>query len=409
MSLAAQIQADRLKCGRSRAVFAPRTLVISALQKREIRMLTPHLHMRRKASFLRLLGGIAITVGLSTTLLAQSNPHPLKRTLLPAEAAAEARLTVKTEVVSLTVSVTDQEGRFLPGLAQQDFKVIDERVSQGISHFSAADVPASVGVVFDLSSSMSAGKINRAREALTRFIQTSHPDDEYFLVGFRDRAQVLLDRTSDSEALLQKIASLRPEGETALYDGVALALEQVAQGRHAKRALIVISDGEDNHSRITFNQVRRQVQEANVTIWTVLIGPLLPHSNGGAVMDKLAAVSGGASFYPGNAEKMSEDFEQIALELRRQYSIGYTPSNLVADGKWHRIKVEVVPSATARRAVVQTRAGYYAGLLAISHSRLVAAQVQPKEIRETVTDCCADKDQMTDCRKEEFSSTSLCR
>ncbi len=358
-------------------------------------MLIPQIHFSQKASFLRLFGVIASAVVLSTTLLAQTNPRSIGRTLLPPEGIEEARLRVSTEVVSLTVSVTDQEGRFLPGLTKQDFKVMDERVSQEISHFSDADAPASVGIVFDLSSSMSAGKINRAREALARFIQTSHQDDEYFLIGFRNNAEVLLDGTRDSEALLQRVASLRPEGETALYDGVALALNQVSQGRYAKRALIVISDGEDNHSRTTYNQVRRQLQEANVTIWTVLIGPLLPRSNGGAVMDKLAAVSGGKSFFPRNAEKMSEDFEQIALELRRQYSIGYTPSNLVADGKWHRIKVEVVPSAT--RTAVRTREGYYAGMPSTDNAHLVVANLPPKQTQEIVADCC--QDQMADCPK----------
>lgn len=360
----------------------------------------------QNAALLRLLGGIVIAIGLSTTLLAQPNPRSTTRTLLPLDTAEKARLRFNTEVVSLTVSVTDQGGRFLPGLTKQDFKVIDERVIQGISYFSDADAPATVGIVLDLSSSMSADKINRAKEALARFIQTTHRNDEYFLIGFRDNAQVLLDRTSDSEALLQRVASLRPEGGTALYDGVSLALDQVAQGKYAKRALIVISDGEDNHSRITFNQVRRQLQEANVMIWTVLIGPLLPRSNGGAIMDKLAAVSGGQSFFPRNGEKMSEDFEQIALELRRQYSIGYTPSNLVADGKWHRIKVEVVPAAAAKQAVVRTREGYYAGLSATRKSELVADNLPPKSTLETVADCC--QDQMADCFKEGALSKSLC-
>ena len=114
-------------------------------------------------------------------------------------------------------------------------------------------------------------------------------------------------------------------------------------------------------------------------------------------MDKLAAVSGGKSFFPRNGEKMSEDFEQIALELRRQYSIGYTPSNLVADGKWHRIKVEVAPAATATHAVVRTREGYYAGI-ANNNSPLVATTSSPKQTQETVTDCC--QDQMAECLKD---------
>jgi Ca-activated chloride channel family protein len=270
------------------------------------------------------------------------------------------RINIRTELVSLTVTVTDMDGRYFADLDRDAFAVYEDGVRQEISFFSDRDAPAGIGIVLDVSNSMAGAKIERAREALARFIQTSHEEDDYFLIGFNDSPQLLLDGVRGSEALLSRISELKPHGSTALYDAVTFSLDQVARSRHHKRALIVISDGEDNMSRSTFSQVRRKFQEADVTIYTVLIGPVVPRSNGGFIMDILASASGGKSYSPSNVEKMSEAFEQIALELRHQYSIGYTPSNLNPDGRWRRLKVAVTPPAGAPRLVVRSRKEYYA-------------------------------------------------
>lgn len=286
------------------------------------------------------------------------------------------RITISTELVSLAVTVSDKQGRHIDGLDRSAFTVYEDDVRQEISFFSDHDAPASVGVVFDVSGSMSGKKIARARDALARFIQTSHPEDEYSLVSFNEAAELLLDRTRDSEALLARFGNVHPQGHTALYDAVVLGLEALAHGRYAKRALIVISDGEDNRSRSTFNQVKRKLQESGVTVYTILIGPLLPRSNGGAVMDEVAAASGGKSFFPSDAEAMNESFEQIALELRRQYSLGYAPTTVTADGRWRRLKVIVTPPAGSPRLVVRSRKGYYAAAsLAARHASATAEEI----------------------------------
>ncbi len=269
-------------------------------------------------------------------------------------------IAINTELVSLQVSVMDKQGRYVPGLDRSSFAVYEDGVRQEISLFSDQDAPAAVGIVLDVSSSMTDEKITRAREALARFIQTSHEDDEYYLIGFNEHPQLLLEGARGSEVMLARVSGIKPQGNTALYDAVAFSLEQIMRSRLQKRALIVISDGQDNRSRLDLGHIRRMLREADVTVYTVLIGPLLPRSNGGAVMDELASASGGKSFFPNNAEKMSENFEQIALELRRQYSIGYTPSNFVADGKWRRIKVSVTQPCESRSLAVRGRTGYYA-------------------------------------------------
>jgi Ca-activated chloride channel homolog len=311
------------------------------------------------AAVIHLLACAAILIASPWSLLAQQRggafapAHPLK-------GVEDKPVVINTDLVSLRVSVTDKEGRFVSGLNQGAFAVYEDGVRQEISFFSDQDSLAAVGVVLDVSASMTDEKIMRAREALRHFIQTSHEEDEYFLIGFNERPQLLLEGVRGSEAMLARISGVEPHGNTALYDAIAFGLEQVKRSRLNKRALIVISDGEDNHSRLDTGDVKRMLREADLTVYTILIGPLRPRSNGGAVMDGLASATGGKSYFPGNAEMMSEAFEQVALELRRQYSIGYTPSNFVTDGKCRHIEVKVTSPPRFPRLVVRSRKGYYA-------------------------------------------------
>jgi Ca-activated chloride channel homolog len=313
----------------------------------------------QRASVIYLLACAAILVALPRPSPAQQRggafpPAP------PLKGVEDKPIAINTDLVSLQVSVTDEEGRFVPGLNRGAFAVYEDGVRQEISFFSEQDAPSAVAVLLDISGSMTGEKIERARESLARFIRTSHEEDEYFLISFNQHPRLLIEGAGVSEAMLARVSGIRPEGITALYDAVAFGLDQVAHSRLQKRALIVISDGEDNSSRLDLGHLRGILREASVTVYTILIGPPLPRSNSRPVMDELASASGGKSFFPRNAEKMNEDFEQIALELRRQYSIGYAPSNFVTDGKWRRIEVKVTPQPEFPRLVVRNRKGYYA-------------------------------------------------
>ncbi|MGB5013625.1 MAG: VWA domain-containing protein, partial [Pyrinomonadaceae bacterium] len=157
-----------------------------------------------------------------------------------------APVKVKTDLVTLTLTVTDLYGRYVSGLNKNAFQITDNGEPQEITFFSDSDAPVSVGILFDVSGSMSGDKINKARKALSRFILTSHPSDEYFLIAFNSRAQLLLDRTRDGDAVLQKLTLVQPKNNTALYDAVYLGIERVTRGSHQKRALLIISDGQDN-------------------------------------------------------------------------------------------------------------------------------------------------------------------
>jgi Ca-activated chloride channel family protein len=269
-----------------------------------------------------------------------------------------------SDMVTLTVTVTDTYGRFVTGLGQNAFTVTDDKTPQEITFFSDEDAPVSLGVVFDVSGSMSGDKIAKAREALSKFIDTSHSRDEYFLIGFNNRAQLLLDHTRDSDALLQKLTFVQTKGQTALYDATYLGVERVSRGAHPKRAILLISDGQDNSSRYTFTELRRLLKESDVIIYA--IGIVDGHDDsqlgytGRAILEELAGVSGGKAFFPSTSAEMNDTFERIALELRTQYSIGYRPTNFANDGKWHKLKIKVQPPRGFPRLFVRGREGYFA-------------------------------------------------
>lgn len=277
----------------------------------------------------------------------------------------ERPIRVKTDLVTLTLTVTDAHGRFVSGLNRNAFTIKDNNDVQDIQFFSDSDAPVSVGILFDVSGSMSGDKIQKARQALSRFIMTSHPSDEYFLIAFNSRAQLLLDRSRDGDAVLQKLTLVQPNKNTALYDAVYLGIERVTRGSHQKRALLIISDGQDNASRYNFGEVRRLMKESDVVAYSVGIMGYNDSSTqlgmqGQFFLDEISSVTGGKAFYPRTDVEMDEIFERIALELRHQYSIGYTPKDFQPNGKWRRIKVKVKPPRGLPRLTVRGREGYYA-------------------------------------------------
>ena len=277
----------------------------------------------------------------------------------------KAPVITNTDLITFTVTVTDLYGRFVSGLNKTAFTIFDDKQPQEISFFSDDDSPVSVGVIFDISASMNGEKVRRARDALSHFIQTSHDSDEYFLITFNSRSQLLLDRSRDGNALLDKLTFVQTKSNTALYDACYLGVERVQRGTHAKRALLLISDGQDNNSRYTFNELRRVLKESDIVLYAVgILGGSDVGSSlgmeGQSILDELAGVSGGKAFYPRSSAEMDDIFEQIALELRHQYSIGYRPPNFTNDGKWHRIKVRVNPPRGLPRLFVRSKDGYFA-------------------------------------------------
>ncbi len=292
----------------------------------------------------------------------RSLPPPPQRK--EAAATDETIIRERTEVVTLTITVTDPYDRLVTGLDREHFEVYEDKVKQNIEYFGYEDAPVSIGIIFDVSGSMK-GKLNRAREALKAFIQTSHEDDDFFLLGFNQRANLLAE-FSDGDTLLSKLTLVDPRGQTALYDAAYLGVEKVKQGRHAKRALLLISDGQDNSSRYTYRELRKLLREANVQIYCIGIvemgggaGSTLD-LQGQAILEEIAQVTGGKAFFPRSAAELEDATTRIALELRHQYSVGYIPTNLERDGKWRKINVKVNPPRGLPKLTVRAKEGYYA-------------------------------------------------
>ncbi len=314
-----------------------------------------------------MFGSSILMFALATSVCAQG------RALVPGGAPAQQPVAsgdegilINTDLVTLNVTVADANGNHVAGLDKSAFAVYDNQARQEITFFGDADEPVSVAIVFDVSGSMSGGKITRAKEALRRFIQTSHVDDEFYLITFNSEARLELERTRDADAVASKLTYIHPHGSTALYDAVLLGLEKVMRGTHRRHALLIITDGEDNDSRYSFNEIRRRLRESDALIYAVGINEsFLPRKgvvDGRVVLQELASATGGKAFSPNSQSGMSDAFERIALELRHQYSIGYRPENLVADAKWHHLKVKVTTPPGFPRVFVRSRQGYYAAV-----------------------------------------------
>ena len=269
-------------------------------------------------------------------------------------------IRVDTDLVTLTLTVADNWNRYVSNLTKKHFTVFENGVEQEISFFSDMDSPASIGIIYDISGSMAEGKIQRARFALERFIKTSHPSDEYSLIAFNDKVKLLADRTRDANAILDKFSLLKAGGNTAFYDAVYLGVDRVIRGSHNKRALLIISDGQDNSSRYSLPEVRRYLKEADVIIYSVGIyagNEGIEGFYGQGLLKELSEATGGEAFFGGDIDDI---FERIALQLRHQYSIGYIPKEFNQDGKWRSLKVTIKPPRGMPRLNVRARKGYYA-------------------------------------------------
>jgi Ca-activated chloride channel family protein len=298
-------------------------------------------------------------------------PTPQRQGQVPAsiresitDQKGDGPIRLDTDVVSLTVTVIDPYNRLVTGLDRQHFEIYEDKVKQNIEYFNDEDVPVSLGIVFDVSGSMK-GKLDRARDALRAFIQTCHNDDDFFLVGFNQRANLIAEFT-DGDTLANKLTLVDPRGQTALYDAAYLGIEKVKQGQHNKRAMLLISDGQDNSSRYTYGELRKLLKEAGVQIYCIGIVELGGNSGGTldlqgqAILEEIAQVTGGKAFFPRSGAELEDATTRIALELRHQYSIGYIPTNVKRDGQWHKIKVQVKPPRGLPTLKVQHKEGYYA-------------------------------------------------
>ena len=268
-----------------------------------------------------------------------------------------------TELVLVPVTITDPMNRLVTGLDKDNFAVFEGKSQQEIKSFSSEDAPVSLGVIFDMSGSMSS-KIERAREAVVEFFKTANPQDEFFMITFADKPEEVSDFTSSVEDIQGKLIYTVPKGRTALLDAIYLGVSKMRHARYPKKALLIISDGGDNHSRYTESEIKSMVKEADVMIYAIGIYdhyfPTEEEKLGPALLSEITELTGGRAFTIDNPNDLSDVATKIGIELRNQYVLGYRPTNLVRDGKWRKIKVKLLPPKGLPPLRVYAKTGYYA-------------------------------------------------
>ena len=274
-------------------------------------------------------------------------------------------IRMNVDLVLVPVTVTDPMNRLVTGLEKEDFQIYENSKEQRIRSFAAEDAPVSIGIIFDLSGSMSS-KLIRARESILQFIKTANPQDEFFVIGFNDRPELIEDFTASVEDIEARLATVRSGHRTALLDAIYFGVTKMKDARHERKALLVVSDGGDNRSRYTEGEVRAQVREADVEIYSIgIFDPYAPtpeERTGPQLLEDISDVTGGRLFRVDDIDEMSDIAEKISTELRNQYVIGYRPEDLTRDGKWRKVKVKVNPPQGLPPLTIYARTGYYAPL-----------------------------------------------
>jgi len=295
---------------------------------------------------------------------AAGQTEPASKT--PAPDPAALRFNVDTTLVLIPASVTDPLNRFVLGLQKSDFHLLEDGVEQTIAHFSGEDAPLSVGLVFDTSGSMG-DKFRTSNEAARQFLKTMNAQDEAFLVRFSDKAELAHEFTSQLDQMEAKLASLQPNGLTALLDAAELALREMKKARNARKAIVIVSDGGDNNSKYSAGEIQSLVREADVQVYamgvfepTLMIGLSKEEVSGPRLLSQLAEQTGGRAFSASDPNDLPSVAARIGVELRNQYVLAYTPKNQAKDGKYRKVEVRINHPAGLPDLKVHWRLGYYA-------------------------------------------------
>src|SRR5437660_7307404 len=273
-------------------------------------------------------------------------------------------IKVDVNLVVLHTTVLDDRQRFADGLKSENFRVFEDKVEPTLSVFKRADVPVSMGLVIDNSGSMR-DKRPRVNEAALTLIQTSNPQDEAFVVNFNDDYYLDLDKdfTSNIPELKEALERIDSRGSTAFYDALIGSMDHAKKGHKDKKVLLAVTDGEDNASRNTLEKTIREIQKSNVVSYTIgLFSDEDKKNRKKAVraLKEIADASGGIAYFPENVEDVHNICEQVAKDIRNQYTLAYYPTNVRKDGTYRAVQVEVIPPRGRGKLAARTRNGYYA-------------------------------------------------
>ncbi len=315
---------------------------------------------------------VFVAVVFSAPLLAQGPASGNAKTPAPQKQGSQYKINVNVNLVVLHATVVDNKGRMINDLTEKDFRVVEDGTPQKLAVFSHADIPVTMGIDIDDSGSMRDKRAAVNESALT-FVKTSNPDDQVFVVNFND--EYYLDTpgnfASNMEELQAALAKIDSRGGTALYDAVSASLDHLKLGNRDKKALLVITDGEDNASRYSFADLLRQAQQSNAVIYCIgLLGEEHPgglfKTHGGGdkraakILRELAEATGGKAYFPKSLDQVEPICVSIARDIRNQYTLGYYPSNSKKDGTFRRVEIQLTNHADNKHYTVRTRPGYYA-------------------------------------------------
>ena len=282
------------------------------------------------------------------------------------EEGKEPSIRVETTLVLINVTVTDPMNRFVTGLEKEYFTLTEDKVPQTIAQFSSEDAPLSVGLVFDASGSMN-NKLAKSRQAAAELFKTANPEDEFFLIHFNDRSELVVGFTTNTEEIQNRLTFTQAKGRTSLLDGVYMAMNQMKKARNPRKAIIVLSDGGDNSSRYTESEIKKLVREADVQVFA--IGIFEPISGrhrsaeemaGPGLLTDMAEATGGTHLPVENLNELPDVAQKIGMVLRNQYVLGYSPMNTAKDGKYRRVQVKVKQVKGMPPLKAFFRLGYYA-------------------------------------------------
>ena len=276
------------------------------------------------------------------------------------------RIRADSTLVAINVTVVNLLGQVVTGLEKEHFRVFEKGKEQEIIHFSSEDAPIATGLAVDVSGSMGE-KFKKSREAVAQFLKTANPKDEFSLVQFSDRPELVVPFTRNAGSIQGRLTFTKPEGRTALLDGIMLAMSHMKDATHARKALLIISDGGDNSSRYTSREIKSQVRESDVQIYAIGIfeplgvrGRTAEELSGPLMLEEIVELTGGRHFPVTNLNELPDVAKKIGVELRNQYLLGYRPTNKARDGSWRKIRVKLNPPKGLPPLTAYTRSGYYA-------------------------------------------------
>jgi Ca-activated chloride channel homolog len=305
-------------------------------------------------------GGFAGAILLALGVYGQVSIEPRQRSAGRAASMPSANLRVDTNLVLVPATVDDPFNRPITGLEKENFRVFEDKIEQTITSFVSEDEPIALGFIFDTSGSMSSA-LPAGRAAAAEFLKSANPEDEFFLVEFDDRPRLVIPLTSNTSRIGLEVMTTKSRGSTALIDGLYVGINEIRKSKKAKKALVLISDGGENHSRYSAGEIRNVVRESDVLIYRVAEpGAYNSDSEFGLGLMKQIAEATGAHMFEAGPWNLRDIAEKIGIELRNRYVLGYSPHDPKRDGKYHRIEVKVVPPRGLPKLQAHWRRGYYA-------------------------------------------------